>query len=116
MQYANVRRMNVREHCNRVRFDTNLIDSCIPNNKYKKIYPPEPGETGFAANGDSLEEVYAKLEKTSATIWKKQVGMIKKKEVNPEPKKKKRKYKKGLLTSMTSHIKKVDGSNPEPDN
>ena len=71
--------------------------------KFKRIYPLDPGTGG----SDDLEDVYAKLERTSNTIWKKSVGMIQKKEINPNihEKKKKRKNKKGLLTSMTSHIK-----------
>ena len=114
MQYGNVRRMTVKEHCERVRFDYNLIEQYIPGNKFKRIFPLDPGSGGLATNGDELEEIYAKLEKTSNTIWKKQVGMIQKKEANPNvhEKKKKRKNKKGLLTSMTSHVKKGD---PEKD-
>ena len=114
MQYGNVRRMTVKEHSERVRFDHHLIDSYIPGNKFKRIFPLDPGCGGLAANGDELEETYAKLEKTSNTIWKKQVGMIQKKDANPNvhEKKKKRKNKKNLLTSMTSHIKKGD---PEKD-
>ena len=108
MQYGNIKRMTVKEHCERVRFDYNLIDQYIPGNKFKRIYPLDPGKGGLAANGDELEEVYSKLEKAAQTVWKKQVGMIQKKELNPnihENKKKKRgKNKKHLLTSMTSHI------------
>jgi len=61
---------------------------------------------GFATNGEELEEVYAKLEKAATILWKKQVGMIVKKEVNPheQKKKKKGKSKKHLLTSMTYHF------------
>lgn len=110
LQYGNVRRMTVKEHSERVRFDHYLIDSYIPNNKFKRIFPLDPGAGSYSCNGDDLDETYAKLLKTSNTIWKKQVGMIQKKEVNPnihETKKcKKRKNKKNLLTSMTSHIKK----------
>ena len=100
--------MTVKEHSERVRFDHHLIDRFIPGNRFKRIFPIDPGMGGFTNMGDELEEVYTKLEKTSNTIWKKQVGMIQKKEVNPNivEKKKKRKNKKGLLTSMTSHIKK----------
>ena len=76
MQYGNVRRMTVKEHSERVRFDHHLIDSYIPGNKFKRIFPVDPGCAGLASNGDELEEIYAKLEKTSNTIWKKQVGMI----------------------------------------
>ena len=73
----------------------------------------DPGCGGIAANGDELEDIYAKLEKTSNTIWKKQVGMIQKKEANPNvhEKKKKRKNKKNLLTSMTTHVKNKDPNN-----
>lgn len=109
MQYGNVRRMTVKEHCDRVRFDYNLVDQYIPGNKFKRIFPVDPGCGGISVNGEDLEETYAKLEKTSNTIWKKQVGMMNL-IIDPNPnvheKKKKRKNKKGLLTSMTSHIKK----------
>jgi hypothetical protein len=93
----------------RVRFDHTLVEQYVPNNKYKRIYPLDPGRGGSAANGDDLEEVYAKLEKCANIMWRKQVGTITKKEKdqhnNPEKKlKKKGKNKKHLLTSMTSHI------------
>jgi hypothetical protein len=80
MQYGNVKRMTVKEHNERVRFDYNLIDQYIPNNNFKRIYPCDPGSAGVAANGDDLEEFYVKLEKEASTIWKKQVGMIQKKD------------------------------------
>jgi len=113
MQYGNTRRMTVKEHCDRVKFDYHLIDQYIPGNKFKRIYPLDPGTGG----SDDLEDVYAKLERTSNTIWKKSVGMIQKKEINPNihEKKKKRKNKKGLLTSMTSHIKAKGHGNPNQD-
>jgi hypothetical protein len=50
--------MTVKEHNARVRFDSNLIDQIIPNNKFKRIYPLEPGMGGIASNGDELEEFY----------------------------------------------------------
>jgi hypothetical protein len=50
------------------------VDQYIPGNKFKRLYPLDPGRGGYAANGDDLEEVYTKLEKMSNTIWKKQVG------------------------------------------
>ena len=72
----------------------------------------------MSETGEELEEVYAKLEKMSNTIWKKSVGMVSKKDVNPnvhpEQKKKKKKNKKNLLTSMTSHVKPKD-ADPEQD-
>lgn len=109
MQYGNVKRMTVKEHSERVRFDHNLIQQYIPGNRYKRIFPVDPGCGGYATNGDELEDIYAKLEKCATNVWKKQVGMIQKKEVNPnvhdqERKKKRKKGKKGVLTSMTSHI------------
>ena len=109
MQYGNVKRMTVKEHSERVRFDHNLIQQYIPGNRYKRIFPVDPGCGGYATNGDELEDIYAKLEKCATNVWKKQVGMIQKKEVNPnvhdqDRKKKRKKGKKGVLTSMTSHI------------
>lgn len=44
-----IRRMTVKEHCERVRFDTYLIDQYIPNNKFKKIYPIDPGCGGISS-------------------------------------------------------------------
>lgn len=76
MQYGNVKRMTVKEHSERVRFDHNLIDQYIPGNNFKRIYPLDPGCGGLAPNGDELEELYVKLEKAAQTVWKKQVGMI----------------------------------------
>ena len=71
MQYGNVKRMSVKEHSERVRFDYNLIDKHIPNNGFKRIYPCDPGTAGVASNGDDLEEFYVKLEKSAQTVWKK---------------------------------------------
>ena len=71
MQYGNMRRMTVKEHSERVRFDYNLINQYIPDNKFKRIYPVDPGTGGFATNGDELEELYVKLEKCANTVWKK---------------------------------------------
>jgi hypothetical protein len=65
MQYGNVKRMSVKEHSERVRFDHNLIDQYIPHNNFKRIYPPDPGCGGLATNGDELEELYVKLEKSA---------------------------------------------------
>ena len=118
MQYGNVRRMTVKEHSERVRFDHALVDQYIPNNRFRRIFPLEPGSGGLSETGEELEEVYAKLEKMSNTIWKKSVGMVSRKDVNPnvhpEQKKKKKKNKKNLLTSMTSHVKPKD-ADPEQD-
>ncbi len=75
-QYSHMRRMTAKEHCDRVRFDHYLVDAYIPDNKYKRIYPLDAGQGGFAANGDELEELYAKIEKTANIVWKKQVGTI----------------------------------------
>lgn len=119
MQYGNIKRMSVKEHNERVRFDYNLIDQYIPGNGFKRIYPCDPGQAGLASNGDDLEEFYNKLEKSAATVWKKQVGMVQKKDFNIHEKiiskKKKRKNTKNLLTSMTSHIKKDHPSMLEPE-
>ena len=68
--------MTVKEHCERVRFDHNLIERYLPRSNFKRIYPVDPGCGGIAANGDELEELYLKLEKSAQTMWKKQVGMI----------------------------------------
>ena len=101
--------MTVREHSERVRFDNTLVDQYIPKNRFRRIFPLDPGCGELAANGEELEEVYAKLEKVSKQVWKKSVGMVSKKDTNPnvhaEQKKKKRKNRKNLLTSMTTHIK-----------
>jgi tubulin polyglutamylase TTLL6/13 len=71
MQYGNVKRMTAQEHCLRVRFDHTLVEQYVPNNKYKRIYPLDPGRGGSAANGDDLEEVYAKLDKAANMMWRK---------------------------------------------
>jgi len=55
----------------RVKFDYHLVDTCIPGNKFYRIYPVDPGRGGYAANGDELEEVYYKLEKMAQHLWKK---------------------------------------------
>ena len=65
MQYGNIKRMSVKEHNERVRFDYNLMDQYIPNKAFKRIYPCDPGTAGVATNGDDLEEFYAKLEKSA---------------------------------------------------
>ena len=94
MQFGNIKRMTVKEHNERVKFDHNLIDQYIPNNGFKRIHPCDPGEAGVSPNGDDLEEFYNKLAKSAATVWKKQVGMVAKKDFNIHekvPKKKRRK-------------------------
>jgi hypothetical protein len=83
MQYGNVKRMTVKEHSERVRFDHHLIDQYVPESGFKRIYPVDPGTGGLANNGDELEEFYVKLEKCAQTVWKKQVGMIQKNPGNP---------------------------------
>ena len=65
MCYGNIKRMTVKEHNDRVKFDYNLIDQHIPNNAFKRIYPADPGKAGKAENGDDLEEFYIKLEKSA---------------------------------------------------
>lgn len=86
------RRMTAREHCERVRFDHNLVDKYVPNNKFRRIFPLDPGSGARAENGDDLDEFYNKLEKISTVIWKKQVGMIeKKKNDDKDPKQVKKK-------------------------
>lgn len=57
--------MTVQEHSERVRFDFNLIDKYVPNNKFRRIYPLDPNSGLKADNGDELDELYLKLEKTS---------------------------------------------------
>jgi hypothetical protein len=64
-QYGNLRRMTVKEHSERVRFDHNLIDKHLPRSNFKRIFPIDPGSGGVAANGDQLEDLYAKLEKSA---------------------------------------------------
>ena len=112
--------MSVKEHNERVRFDYNLIDQYIPNNSFKRIYPCDPGTAGVASNGDDLEEFSVKLEKSAQTVWKKQVGMIQKKDTQNIHEKiiKKTKGKrktKNLLTSMTTHMKKEGEQEQEPE-
>ena len=86
------RRMTARVHCERVRFDHNLVDKYVPNNKFRRIFPLDPGSGARADNGDDLDEFYYKLEKISTVIWKKNVGMIeKKKQEDKDPKQVKRK-------------------------
>ena len=63
--------MTVKEHSERVRFDHNLIEKYLPKSNFKRIFPIDPGSGGVAANGDHLEDLYAKLEKSAQTIWKK---------------------------------------------
>ena len=59
------RRMTAAEHQERVRFDHNLVDKYIPNNKFRRIYPLEVNSGLKAENGDELDELYPKLEKAS---------------------------------------------------
>lgn len=84
MQYGNMKRMTAVEHCGRVKFDYNLIEQYIADNQFKRIFPLDPGTGGFASNGDELEEVYKKLEKSANLLWKKQVGMVHKKPQSEE--------------------------------
>ena len=49
MQYGNVKRMTAQEHCLRVRFDHTLVEQYVPNNKYKRIFPLDPGRGGCAS-------------------------------------------------------------------
>ena len=60
-----MRRMTAAEHCQRVKFDYNLIDTYIPDCGFKRIYPLDPGSSHVAANGEDLDEVYSKLEKAA---------------------------------------------------
>jgi hypothetical protein len=43
MQFGNIKRMTVKEHCERIRFDHNLIERYVPNNGFKRIFPIDPG-------------------------------------------------------------------------
>lgn len=121
MQVRGAQRMSAQEHCQRVKFDYNLVDQYIPGNNYKRIYPLDPGRGGYAANGDELEHVYRDLEKSANLVWKKQAGTLEKKrgqDPNKDPaekKKKKGKNKKHLLTSMTSHVPVVKKEEQEDD-
>jgi len=65
IHFGNVKRMTAAEHSLRVKFDYNLIDQMIPNGGFKRIYPLDPNQSNYSTNGDDLEEVYTKLEKTS---------------------------------------------------
>ena len=71
--------MTAREHSERVRFDHHLVDKYVPNNKFRRIFPLDPGSGLRADNGDELDDLYVKLAKVSVVLWKKQVGMIEKK-------------------------------------
>ena len=63
------RRLTAKEHCDRVRFDHNLVKKRIPNNKYDLIYPKEaPGED---------PDLYLKLYKKADEIWKMSTGTMK---------------------------------------
>ena len=75
--------MTVKEHCEWIRFDYNLIERYVPNNGFKRIFPIDPGCGEITDAGEDMEDIYVKLEKTSQIIWKKLVGMNQKKEVNP---------------------------------
>jgi hypothetical protein len=66
-----MKRMTAAEHCQRVKFDYNLIDAHIPSCGFKRIYPLDPGTSNVAANGEDLDEVYNKLEKAAQVVWKK---------------------------------------------
>jgi hypothetical protein len=57
--------MTVKEHCERIKFDHNLIERYVPNNGFKKIFPIDPGCGEITDAGEDMEDVYAKLEKTS---------------------------------------------------
>jgi len=72
--------MTAAEHCQRVKFDYNLIEAHIPSCGFKRIYPLDPGVSHQASNGDDLDEIYNKLEKAAQILWKKQAGMVQKKE------------------------------------
>jgi hypothetical protein len=63
--------MTVKEHCDRVRFDHNLVEKFLPGSNFKRIYPLDPGAGGVDKNGEALEEIYIKLEKSAQTMWKK---------------------------------------------
>ena len=80
--------MTAREHCERVKFEFALVDRYIPNNKFKRIYPYDRSMAGVAENGDDLGDLYRKLEKSSALIWKKIAGMNNKKQEEKLKKKK----------------------------
>ena len=71
MQFGNIKRMTAAEHCQRVKFDYNLIDAYIPNCGFRRIYPLDPNTTNTASNGDDLDEIYTKLEKAAQVVWKK---------------------------------------------
>ena len=109
---SGVRRMTAKEHSLRVRFDIKLIESLVPNNRFKRIYPLDAGQYA-----PGLEEFYMQLEKFSNRTWRKQAGMVQKKKVNPHyadgERPKRKKARKGVLTSMTSHIKVKDTEQEE---
>jgi hypothetical protein len=57
--------MTVKEHCDRVRFDHNLVEKFLPGSNFRRIYPLDPGAGGVDKNGEALEDIYIKLEKSA---------------------------------------------------
>jgi len=56
--------MTVKEHCERIRLDHNLIERYVPNNGFKKIFPIDPGCGEITDAGEDMEDFYIRLEKT----------------------------------------------------
>ena len=65
MCFGNIKRMTVKEHCERIKFDHNLIERYVPYNGFKKIFPIDPWCGEITDAGEDMEDVYVKLEKTS---------------------------------------------------
>ena len=62
------KRMNVKEHCDRVRFDPSLVAQRFPNSGYRLIYPKDaPGED---------PDLYLKIQKKAHQMWKLTTGTV----------------------------------------
>ena len=73
--------MTAKEHCEKVRFDPNLVTQRFPRNAYRLIYPKE-------AKGDD-PELYLKILRKSNEIWKAATGTFNKREETYSEEKKK---------------------------
>lgn len=62
------KRLTAKEHSERVRFDPNLVEKKIKNNKFKLIYPKE-------STGEDTD-LYSKFQKKATEIWKASTGTI----------------------------------------
>ena len=63
----NYTRLSVKEHTDRVRFDPTLVEKRIKDNKFKLIYPRDPG-------GANNLDLYEKILKKATEMWKIKTG------------------------------------------